>query len=187
MNEWNYSIFESERHSIHEFSHDEFSAFLEVLDVSRKQQDYFVDGEGPVLPEWLAEFAKNWKKEMLYYVDLDSPLSDETGLIYNEKTGEGWVYGANYHTSSRLIDVELQPGELTPEKVWPVVSQVIRTYGDAHLWGSLRCNPNLVPRKEMESLLKEQLQEEGMERLGGGDGPTVEEWAENIYAKKHTP
>jgi hypothetical protein len=174
-------MFENKYQSLADFAEDEFEVLVEVLSGTMTWAEYFEDMDTP--PEWLIELSGRLSIEYLYSVDVDGQGSLSLGWIKDGKSNEYWIFSTYADGVCQGERLDIADKTPTPDEAWEATRADLEETGDACLYGELWCHPSWVPRERIVPFLNEMLTREGMDRLQGGDGPSVEEWADAIYGK----
>jgi hypothetical protein len=178
---------DSSQESLATLSEEEFEALVQVLLEEQTWEKYIrevlPDGRDEP-PAWLLSLTSRLEISTLYEVEQEESGSCSLGIKVDPERGDAWTYKT--WTEGIIPGERLAPaaGSLTSAELWPLVEADLGDTGDACLYGTFWCHADLVPEDEIRRYLKNLMESEGLDRLEGGDGPTMEEWLMRNYHGK---
>jgi hypothetical protein len=168
-------------------SEDEFGTLVRVLLGETTWEEYFrevvPDGRDEP-PAWLRSLTSRLKIATLYEVEQEESGSCSLGVVEDPERGDAWTYTTWTEGVIRGGQIVPAAGSLTPDDLWPVIEADLGDTGDACLYGTFWCHADLVPEDEIRRYLETLMESEGLDRLEGGEGPTLEEWLMRNYHGK---
>ena len=173
-------MFEHSKTSLGDFTDPEeievISAFLREI-----SWEYLYD-ETDMPPKWLIDWSRHWKVDFLWGLEWGNIIASGY-LIHDESTGESF-FSDLHHDGCGGFERLSGPGSLlTIDQAWDHTS---------HYWGEIMMDclvygefrlieTKWLPKERVEPFLRALLKGNCLDRMEGGEGPTLEEWIKREY------
>jgi hypothetical protein len=173
-------MFEHPKTSLGDFTDQKEIEAISTFLRDNPWEDSFEEADMP--PQWLLDWSRHWKVDFLWSLEMGNIVASGY-LIHDESTGESLFSDLNIDGCGGFERLTETNTPLTVDQVWDHTS---------HYWGEIMTDSLVhgefrlietkwLPKERVKPFLRGLLEGSGLDRMEGGNGPTLDDWIKREY------